>query len=606
MKVKFFFVVALCGLAFFAGAQQPVRYEISFPNNAHHEAKIRMFIPQVKNNTSIRMSRSSPGRYATHEFGKNVYDVKAYDSASKKEVDVSKLAGDVYSINFTTTSLVVEYTLFGDHVDGTYSAIDRNHAHLNIPASFMWVVGRDKSPVEVNFIIPEKSNWKVATQLFPGKTPTQFFAPDLQYFMDSPVELSDFKERNWTVQHKNGKSQVISLVLHGDVADDVLDAFASDVKKIVSESAKVFGELPDFDDGKYTFLMDLMPSNHGDGMEHRNSTVITRAADKLTLDVLKARFGTTAHEFFHAWNVERIRPQTLEPFDFTTANMSDGLWVAEGFTQYYGGLILVRAGLQSDSVFLRTLGFYVGGLTNLPGGKFYTPVQASEMAIFTDAATAIDKTNFGNIFYSYYSYGAGIAGILDLTLRKDHNQTLDAYMQLLWRKFGKTGKPYTIGVLEATLGELTSIAFAKEFFKSYVHGTDRPSLQSVFSSVGVVIDTPGAGRASIGNYQVKVAEGRAELTSVVQKGTPLYEAGLETGDLIISLDGKPITTADAFSEVMAAKQPGDEIPVRFISRGTTVDARLKTTEFPGLSLRLDYSATSGQNLKRTAWLKGGI
>ncbi|MCG2617368.1 PDZ domain-containing protein [Terrimonas sp. NA20] len=606
MKNTFFATAFLICGAVNVNAQQPIRYEVSFPDHVHHEAKIRMFIPQVKEYANIRMSRSSPGRYATHEFGKNIYDVKAYDSASKKEVDVLKLAGDVYSINFTTTSLMVEYTLFGDHVDGTYSAIDRNHAHLNIPATFMWVVGRDKSPVEVNFIVPEKSNWKVATQLFPGKTPMQFFAPDLQYFMDSPVELSDFKERNWTVQHKNGKSQVISLVLHGDVADDVLDAFASDVKKIVSESAKVFGELPDFDYGKYTFLMDLMPSNHGDGMEHRNSTVITRPADKLTLDVLKARFGTTAHEFFHAWNVERIRPETLEPFDFTTANMSDGLWVAEGFTQYYGGLILVRAGLQSDSAFLRTLGFYVGGLTNLPGGKFYTPVQASEMAIFTDAATAIDKTNFGNIFYSYYSYGAGIAGILDLTLRKDHNQTLDAYMQLLWRKFGKTGKPYTIGALEAALGELTSIAFAKQFFKSYVHGTDRPSLQSVFSSVGVLMDAPGAGRASIGNYQVKIAEGRGELTSVVQKGTPLYEAGLETGDLIISLDGKPITTSESFAEVISSKQPGDEIPVRFISRGVTIDARLKTTELPGLSLRLDYSATSGQNLKRTAWLKGGI
>jgi predicted metalloprotease with PDZ domain len=588
-----------------ADAQQPVRYEVSFPNHVHHEAKIRMFIPQVKNFTNIRMSRSSPGRYATHEFGKNVYNVKAYDSASKKEVNVLKVDGDVYTVNHTGSSLVVEYTLFGDHVDGTYSAIDRTHAHLNIPATFMWVTGRDRSPVEVNFIIPEKSNWKVATQMAPGKTATQFLAPDLQYFMDSPVELSDFKERNWTVQHKNGKSQVISLVLHGDVADDVLDAFASDVKKIVIETAKVFGELPDFDYGKYTFLMDLMPSNHGDGMEHRNSTVITRPANKLTADVLKARFGTTAHEFFHAWNVERIRPETLEPFNFTTANMSDGLWVAEGFTQYYGGLVLVRAGLQSDSAFLRTLGFYVGGLVNQPGGKFYTPVQASQMAIFTDAATAIDKTNFGNIFYSYYSYGAGIAGILDLTLRKDHQQTLDAYMQLLWKKYGKTGKPYTIDGLEAALGELTNPAFAKQFFRSYVHGTERPSLQSIFTSVGVVMENPGAGRASIGSYQVKIVDGKAELTSVVQVGTPLYEAGLETGDLITSLDGKPVTTAEAFSQLIASKQPGDEIPITFTSRGITIETRLKAVETTGISLRPDYSASSGQNAMRAAWLKGG-
>jgi predicted metalloprotease with PDZ domain len=585
-------------------AQQPIRYEVSFPNYVHHEAQIRLFIPQVNGTADIRMSRSSPGRYATHEFGKNVYDVKAYDSASKKEIKVIQRDGDIYSLSSTGSTVVVEYTLFADYVDGTYAGIDRTHAHLNMPASFMWVVGQDKRPIEISFTVPEASKWKIATQLKPGKIDGHFFAPDLQYFMDSPTELSDYKERNWTVKDTDGKSKLISVVIHGDVADDAADAFAEQVRKVVNEAGKVFGELPDFEYGKYTFLIDLMPANGGDGMEHRNSTVITGRAGKLTIDVLKNRLGTVSHEFFHAWNVERIRPKTLEPFNFTKANMSDELWVAEGFTQYYGGLLLTRAGLQTDTVFLRTLGFYLNGITNLTAGKTRTPIQASRLAIYTDAATAIDKTNFGNLFYSYYSYGAAIAGVLDLTLRKDHGKSLDAYMQLLWQKFGRTGRPYTVADLEATMAELTNPTAAKQFFTAYVYGIDRPSLQPLLSAMGVVVENASAGKASIGAIGLKVENGRAEVTNSIQKGSPVYEAGLEMGDVITSFDGKQLTSMDQLKEILDAKKPGDIIPITFNSRGIETSTSLRAVESNSLTLRMDSAASAEQAAKRAAWLGG--
>lgn len=596
---------AALAIAGVASAQQPVRYEVAFPNYIHHEAQIKLFIPQVKGTEDVRMSRSSPGRYATHEFGKNVYDVKAYDSASHREIKVTQKDGDIYSITSTLgTTVVVEYTLFADYVDGTYAGIDRTHAHLNMPASFMWVVGQDKRPIEISFTVPEASKWKIATQLKPGKIEGHFFAPDLQYFMDSPTELSDYKERSWTVNDTDGKSKLISVVIHGDVADDAADAFAEEVKKVVAQAGKVFGQLPDFDYGKYTFLIDLMPSNGGDGMEHRNSTVITGRAGKLTIDVLKNRLGTVAHEFFHAWNVERIRPNTLEPFNFTKANMSDALWVAEGFTQYYGGLLLTRAGIQTDTVFLRTLGFYLNGITNLPAGKTRTPIQASKLAIYTDAATAIDKTNFGNLFYSYYSYGAAIAGVLDLSLRKDHGKSLDAYMQLLWQKFGKTGVAYSVADLEAALAELTNPSFAKQFFASYVYGVDRPSLQPLLTAVGVIGENANAGKASIGAIALKVENGKAEVTNTIQKGSPVYEAGLETGDIVISFDGKQLTSMDQLKEILDTKKPGDLIPITFNSRGIETSTSIKAIEGNNLTLRMDPAASAEQTGRRAAWLGG--
>lgn len=601
MKLKLFLSLLLAAPAV-VSAQRPIRYEVSFPNYVHHEAQIKMYLPQIKGVAHLRMSRSSPGRYATHEFGKNVYDVKAFDSASGKEVKVIQKEGDEYDIPFSGSVLVVEYTLFGDHVDGTYAGIDRQHAHLNMPASFMWSIGQEKLPVEIRFSVPQGTGWKIATQLKPGREAGLFSAPDLQYFMDSPTELSDFRERSWEVKDTDGKTKTISVVLHGEVTDALMDQYTEEVKKIVDQAGKVYGQLPAFDYGRYTFLIDLMPNNGGDGMEHRNSTVITGRAGTLTWNVLRARLGTVAHEFFHCWNVERIRPRTLEPFDFSKANMSDELWVAEGFTQYYGGLLLARAGIQSDSNFIRTLGFYWNGLTNLPGAKYRTPVQASRLAVYVDAATAIDKTNFSNLFYSYYSYGAAIAGVLDLTLRRDYQKTLDQFMQLMWKKYGSTGKPYSVPDLQVTLAELTNEKFAGQFFSTYVYGTGRPSLESVVEPVGLTIDNPNAGKASLGALTIKVTDGKAAVTSAVQKGSPLYAAGVETGDVLISLDGAAITGQEQLEAALSAKKPGETVVLEFNSRGIDQKVTVKTEEATGLVLKFVDNPSDMQRTRQASWL----
>jgi predicted metalloprotease with PDZ domain len=438
--------------------------------------------------------------------------------------------------------------------------------------------------------------------LKPGKDAWHFSAPNLQYFMDSPTELSDFKLRSWTLKDTDGKEKTIRIALHGDITDDVMDGFTENVKKTVLEARNVYGELPAFDYGTYTFIIDLMPKNGGDGMEHRNSTCITGRAGKLTKELMENELGVVSHEFFHSWNVERIRPKTIEPFDFSKANMSDELWVAEGFTQYYGDLILARAGLQKKEEFLGSLGFYINGFTNNPGGKYRTPIQSSRMAVYTDAGTAIDKTNFGNIFYSYYLYGASIAGILDLTLRRDFNKTLDDYMKLLWKKYGKTGVAYTVADLQSTLTQLVNATFAKQFFDDYVYGKKREPLADLFSTVGVNAINPSPGKASFGNLTVKTTDGMAEITNTIQKGSALYEAGLENGDLIKKLDGKEIKTLPEINEILATKKPGDQVPVEYRSRGVEVNTTIKAAAATGLQLQINENAGEQQKAARTKWL----
>ncbi|HEY0898569.1 MAG TPA: M61 family peptidase, partial [Sphingobacteriaceae bacterium] len=341
-----------CGMA--SAQTTPLQYTISFPNAVHHEAQVELTVPDAPAGVlKVRVSRSSPGRYATHEFGKNIYNVQAFDRSGKK-ITINQVAGDVYEIPQHDKQVKITYTVFGNHTDGTYLEIDETHAHMNIPATFMWLPQLTDRPVQVRFADLEKKGWKVATQLQPTAQKDVFTAPNHQYFMDSPTELSDFKQASWQDVNPDGSKQTIRLASHTSDSQEVVDRFAKQVERMTREAKAVFGELPKFDFGNYTFLQDVHPDNSGDGMEHRNSTVITSPAARIE-GYENRHLGTFSHEFFHAWNVERIRPKSLEPFNFEHANMSSELWFAEGFTQYYGELILKRAGVRTPEAYNNTL-----------------------------------------------------------------------------------------------------------------------------------------------------------------------------------------------------------------------------------------------------------
>ena len=391
--------------------QKPLFYSISFPNAAHHEAEIVLTIPNAPSGAiRVRMSRSSAGRYATHEFGKNVYNLKAAN-ADGTELEIKQLEGDLYEIPTHGDAVKVSYTLFANWTDGTYASVDPSHAHLNMPAAFMWVVGQDKRPIRFQFNDLDKYGWKAATQL-KNEGAGIYSAPNMQYMMDSPTELSAYKVNSWDVDN-NGKKEKINLAIHSDDDQSVIDAFARQIGRMVLEEKAVFGELPAYDFGEYTFLDDVYPTNSGDGMEHRNSTCIVHPADKVSGNELRL-ISTYSHEYFHSWNVKRIRPKSLEPFNFEHANMSSELWFAEGFTQYYGEMVLVRAGFHSVDDYGRTLAGLVNQILNTPGAAKYPATQMSRYSVFADAGVSIDPNNQANMFTSYYTYGGAIALALDL------------------------------------------------------------------------------------------------------------------------------------------------------------------------------------------------
>jgi len=286
-------------------AQGPVEYDVSFNNAVHHEVRISVTWRGIGDvPLQMRMSRSSPGRYAIHEFAKNVYQVWVVDGQGNRLTFTrpSPYQWDVAGHDGTVTAT---YTLYADRAGGTYSGIDLTHAHLNMPASFMWARGYDDRPISITFS-PNDESWRVATQLAPTDDPYVFTAPNLQYFMDSPTELSDFTERSWEVE-SNGESQTMRLVVHHDGNDEDIDTYLEKAKKVVAAQIEIFGELPDFDYGTYTFIADYLPYVSGDGMEHRNSTILASTNSLNQADF--GQLGTLSHEFIHAWNAERIRPR---------------------------------------------------------------------------------------------------------------------------------------------------------------------------------------------------------------------------------------------------------------------------------------------------------
>src|SRR5690606_2193147 len=374
--------------------------------------------------------------------------------------------------------------------------------------------------------------------------------PDLQYFMDSPIEISDHELREFQVD-----GQTIQLALHHTGTPEEADQYFDRVKKVVLAQKEVYGELPDFDHGNYIFLACYMPNASGDGMEHRNSTVLT-STRSLANGGMERNIGTVSHEFFHAWNVERLRPKSLEPFNFERANMSGALWFAEGFTSYYTNLILCRAGLISPKDYVEGQRGTFNYVWNSPALAFHNPIEMSYQAPFVDASTSVDPVNRENTFVSYYSYGSMLGLALDLSLR-EKGLDLDGYMGLLWKKYGRTEIPYTLADLQQSPNEYAEASFGDRFFDNSIHKSGMPDYGALFGSVGVLLEQNGD-RPYFGSSVSSGGQGEgANLMGYPRKGSPAYLAGLDRGDVLLTINGAPVPSDQKFEEFLMRFKPTD-------------------------------------------------
>ncbi|SDB63749.1 Predicted metalloprotease, contains C-terminal PDZ domain [Flavobacteriaceae bacterium MAR_2010_188] len=569
-------------------------YTISFPAAVHHEAEIEAVFKNIKNDTAtFKMSRSSPGRYALHEFAKNVYSVSATDL---KDKPLTIFRTDPYSWHVTghKGEIKVKYTLFANHADGTYSQIDETHAHLNMPATFMFMDELKDSKYQLKIMPRQDLNWKIATQL-QKESDTDFLAEDLQYFMDSPIEISDLRMRTFEISD-NDRTQTIEVALHDSKASDSdFEQYSKYVEDIVKQEQAVFGELPTYDFGKYTFLACFMPQNSGDAMEHRNSTSLS-STRSLADGGVKGNLGSAAHEFFHCWNVERIRPQALEPFDFSEANMSGELWFAEGFTNYFDGLSMVRAGVITQEDFIQGMGRTFNFVWTSSGREYFNPIEMSYQAPFVDAARSVDATNRNNTFISYYSYGDMLGLALDLALRKE-GKDLDSFMQLVWNTYGKKQQPYTVDDIHKSLSKFSSQKFSDDYFNNYIYKSEMPDFMPLFENVGLKYEIekkPGFG--------VSVKDNK--VLNNPTNGSTAYKAGIQENDKIIRLNETSISNSQNPNTLISNMKVGDSINITLERYGKLMT--IETEVLPETNYKIELIPDEGlndeQRKNKLSWL----
>lgn len=500
------FVFALLALAPRAATAQDlsapaykISYAISMPQPASHMFEVRVDVEGLTgvDHVDFQMPRWSPGRYAVFDFAKNVQEFgirelappTARCPALSSTGQLMRLDTQTWRVYLCASpDVVISYKVFADDLSGTFSQLDARHANFNGGSVFVYVVGHKQDPASLRVEAP--AGWKIINGHTTRPDQSEFEFPNYDELIDTPTEVApDFTVQSFEVGGKTYRVVVHSLGPEGGHRDELFKA----VERIVrAEVAEI--EPPEF--GQYTFLFHFDPSaRRGDGMEHLNSTQIIETGALADRRVLDSAIGTAAHEFFHNWNVKRLRPVGLGPWDFTRPVVTQGLWIAEGFTNYYGKLSLRRAGIWNDADLFKSYAGAIGGIESSPGSRLTSAVESSILAPFIDRGSSDQRTNLSNTVVSYYPKGETLAVALDLLIRgRSHGRaSLDDVMRRAYEEFYLKspndsyylrGRAYTVEDFRRVASEVAGFDLS-DFFRRHVYGVEPPPYDEAFVYVGL-------------------------------------------------------------------------------------------------------------------------
>ena len=490
----------------------------------------------------LKMPVWTPGSYLIREYARHVESFSAKD-ASGTDLTWRKTNKNTWQIDTKgAKEIVARYNVYANELTVRTSELNDEHAFISPAALLLFPKDQLNAPSTVK-VVPF-GNWKVATGLPKVENQTNTFrAENYDVLYDSPFEVSDFKEISFDVQSKPHR-----FVVTGEGNYD-LPKIARDTAKIIEAAYKIFGDLP-YDD--YLFILN---TRGGGGLEHLNSTALqfnrfnftTRYKDFLNL---------VAHEFFHLWNVKRIKPDALGPFDYENENYTRLLWFAEGGTAYYESVLLRRADLITADEFTTARETQMLALQNRPG-RFETSLEDASFDAWIKYYRPDDNAINNQI--SYYDKGELVNFLLDVEIRKASNgaKSLDDVMRHLYTEFAKKNKNYSPEDLQKAC-ELMAGKSLNDFFEKYVRGTVEIDYNAILSGIGL--------RFSTGETENKSAylganlrqDGDKLIVASLPKETPAYEQGLNSGDQIVAVDGNRASQT-FLSSYLSEKRPADRI-----------------------------------------------
>jgi predicted metalloprotease with PDZ domain len=578
----------LCCLAL-ALSHAATNYTISLANPEQHLLEVQIILPEGSARRELQLPVWN-ALYQVRDFAQYVNWVRAKDRAGRalavRELDKSR-----WQIAGAEAGAVVEYQIFADSPGPFGAQFNSHHAFFNLAQVLMYPVDARNAPMVVRFNqVPE--GWHIATPL-PSAPEGRYNAESYDRLVDSPVEIGDFRESDFDEGGAHYR-----VVVDADPVDYDMEQISAMLRKIVAAATIWMDDRP-FD--SYMFLYHFPRGPAGGGMEHAYSTAIAVNANVVTRapEVLAS---VTAHEFFHLWNVKRIRPQTLEPVDYTRENYTRALWFSEGCTSTAADIIQLRSGLLDERHFEQELASGIGEFERRPARLTQSAEESS-----------LDAWLEGDAYYrrpersiSYYNKGELLGILLDLVVREaSHGQaSLREVFQWMNQNYAKKGRFFSDsdGVREAA--EAVSHTDLRWFFAKYVAGTEEIPWNDFFRGVGLRLvegksSTADAGFTASRNFDGPMA------VSAVTAGSEAERAGLQTGDTILAINGKP--AGQESSEEMAQFTGGETITLKVRSRrGGDRELTWKVGSREEVSYELENveNVTAEQRARRTAWLMG--
>lgn len=533
-------------------AAPSIEYTVSMPQPHTHLLVVDMRLARAAtaDHVDLVMPVWTPGSYLVREYARHVQDFAATD-AGGRPLAWAKVNKNSWRIATAgATALSVKYRVYANELTVRTNELNDSHAFWNNAALLMYPEGQLRAASTLRIIPP--TGWKVATGLPPAAgRPDSYAAPSFDVLYDSPVEVGAFETLTFTM-----KGVPHRIVLDGHGNED-RERLRRDIEKIAQTESEMMGDIPYTD---YTFLTHLRSAGSG-GLEHLNSTALITPRFGFRPDTLYQDFlSLVAHEYFHLWNVKRIRPDALGPFDYTKENYTRLLWVAEGITSYYENLFLRRAGLLSSADYLDGVAKSIQQMQATPGRL----VLSAEEASF-DAWIKFYRQdeNSANSQISYYDKGALLGLLLDLEIRKRSAgaRSLDDVMRSLYTEFYRKGRNYSPADFQR-VSEGAAGASLEPFFAHGVRGRDELDYDAALSAVGLHVDTTGgppstgarAQRAYLGAEIAQTAD--RLLVKRVFSGTPADVAGLNAGDQVVAINGMR-ATEDFLGARLKELEPGD-------------------------------------------------
>ncbi|WP_094809743.1 M61 family metallopeptidase [Bordetella genomosp. 12] len=565
----------------------PVIYRLEPHDPAGHRYRITLTVQQPDpQGQRLSLPAWIPGSYLIRDFSRQIETLSA--RAGNRPVAVEKTDNHTWQLAPCAGPVVIDYTVYAWDLSVRGAHLDESHGFFNGTSVFLRVHGQDDQPCQLDLAPPPGiEGWKVYTSLPQAGARRHGFgryqAPDYDALIDHPVEMGTPQVARFTAHGAEHELVFTGVAPHLDLA-----RIARDVQKICETQIAFFEprtrRAPFLDSAdRYVFMTMVTGDGYG-GLEHRASTALMTARKDLPVlgqqgqgEGYRSFLGLVSHEYFHTWNVKRIKPAAFAPYGLQQPDLTRLLWIFEGFTSYYDDLLLLRAEVIGRADYLRLLSKAITGVMRSPGRHKQSVAESS-----FDAWTRYYKQdeNSPNALVSYYTKGSLVALGLDLLIRRDSQgqRSLDDVMRLLWQRYGRDfyqGRPQGLGETEfpALVREATGVD-ARRFIQRYAYGRADVPLTELLAPHGVEVRWKTA--SPIPSMDVRTRKQADSLVlATVFEGGAAHRAGLSAGDVLVAIDGLKVEAPAGLDVLLSQYRPGDRVLVHVFRRDELRAYRLR-------------------------------